>query len=211
MNELLHGIKWRRPWLDTDAPAPMAVFFADEEMSEARVNAAALRASAHLTPGLAATGFRSGARSRRCRIGRNGAAGEPRAGFPIDDRGCRTDGRGHLARRQVRDPHAGPETAAQTNRGAVIVMVLMLIMRRAWHVLVLMRARLAGHERRRHRVRGGRARQKGQRASSSRNLVASLRMPQKLVQPPGLDKVRFTTKASIENWNGAVVYCWSKY
>ena len=151
---------------DADAPASMPRIFADEESSQPPPGHSrpALWASAHLTPGLAATGFRSGARSGRCRFGRNGTAGETRAVFPIDDRRRRKDSGGHLARRQIRDAHAGAEAAAQTGRGAVIVMVLMLMRCMARHVFVIMRARLAGHSRWRNRVRDGGARQKCQRA-----------------------------------------------
>src|SRR5438552_18965936 len=138
------------------SPASITRIFCDEESSPGRRGHSrpTLWASAHLTPGLAATGFRSGAWSGRCRIGRNGTAAETRAVFPIDDGRCRKDSSGHLARRQVRDPHAGPETAAQTCRGAVIVMVLGL--RRPRHVLMLVRAMVAGRSEWRYGVRDGR-------------------------------------------------------
>ena len=157
--------------------------FADEESSQALRGhlRPALWASAHLTPGLAATGFRSGARSGRCRIGRNGTAGEPRAVFPIDDGRCRKDSSGHLARRQVRDPHAGPETAAQTCRGAVIVMVLGL--RRSRHVLMLVRARVAGNRGWRYGIRDWGGRQKGQRAEQQQKLRCQPPHAQKLARP----------------------------
>ena len=71
-------------------------------------------------------------------------------------------------RRQVRDPHAGPETAAQTRCRAVIVMGLRV--RRSRHVLVLVRARVASRSRWRYGVRGGRARQKCQGAEQQQKL-----------------------------------------
>ena len=86
-------------------------------------------------------------------------------------------------------------------------MVLML-MRCARHVFVLVRARLAGHSRWRHRVCNGGARQKCQRAQQQ---LANLRMPQKLVQPAGLDKVRFTTAAPQRKVGLCVIICRRKH
>jgi hypothetical protein len=136
--------------------------------------AATLWASAHLTPGLAVTGFRSGARSGRCRIGRNATTGEARAVVPIDDGRRREDSSGHLARRQVRNAHAGPEAAAQTCRGAMIVMMLMLMRCRSRHVLVLMRTRLASYGGWCYGVGDRGARQKCQRAKQQQKLRCQL-------------------------------------
>ena len=149
-------------------------------------------------------GLGSGARSRRCRVGRNGTAGEKRAVFPIDDRRRRKDSSGHLARGQIRDPHAGPETAAQTCRCAVIVMVLR--MRRSRHVLVLMRARLTGHSRWRYGVRDGRARQKGQRAKQQQKLLCQPPHTAKASAAGGRGQGQLTNRAPKARPDGASFY-----